>query len=269
MPPYSALFSTRFFSDLIESGAEWNITTHHEINKLCNYQSIIIPIMLKTRFRVPYKKIWEYSSDAMNITCKEYKREDTRGVLNYSRILKDVRVNISDHSDFTSKIGDNVMKFTMTCHSVNMTQTYERIEIKDIDKSENSCLRGFINFTQPGNKDLDSALRIAVKRKFVRSDQISHWKILVAYLLDEFQDPTNRYIRNVQIFKRVEVYLNERGQKLTCVFLFVAIIIIWSDRFIPNFFLDCIDFIQSIVMDVFDRFRVDIPRRFGYQRINN
>lgn len=268
LTPYSVLFSARFFTDLEESGAHWKEAPDPEIKRLCYYRSLAIPISMKTRYAVSENKIWEYRTDAMKITCKEYVSHDTRGYVNLNsiNITRDVDVNISNRRDFTARIVHNVMKFSMTCHDINIAQTHKRIAIKDIDESENSCLSGFIDFQQEKNENLNSALEIAMKEDFVRSDQISHWKILVAHLLDEFQDPTNRYIRDLRVSKRVEVYLDKFGQKLTRGLLIVSVIAILVDLFTPHLFLDFLDWALGFITFIYECVSLDVPYELGYER---
>ncbi len=221
---YSILAGTRFFTELKASGAIWNPSKELDPNitalrnPSCDYKSLTLPMIVKSRFRVPKNKLWWYDSQALEIQCTEFhisdspEKEFNSSFTFQAHSSKEVKVNI----------GNSYMKYSMCVRKGTIQQIYREIELK-VKNRKRYCFEDLSRF-RCYSIEFNDIIQQALRRKFLRRTLISYWKVLVACILWEFGEEHATNIHNLKIRQQTNFYLNNVGEFLTFHFLLLAVV---------------------------------------------
>ncbi len=238
---YSVLASTRFFSDMQTSGAVWKPNKNAFLNQSCDYDSLTLPMIVKSRFRVPKEKSWRYKTKALMISCNDYIVPN--GLGNESVPIFTIQNQTSNKARV--RIGESYMQYSISAKNVTVLQSYQEI---DIVVNNKNCrpLENPISYSRCTNAEFKGIVERAVERKFLRRNQLSYWKVIVACILSEFREENAANIHDLEIRQQRKFYLNRNGEIFTMNFLIFAVAFVLIDELDDNQI--CIKYFE-IVLD--------------------
>lgn len=249
---YSVLASTRFFSDMQDSGARWRNRNDSILHQSLDYTSLTIPKIVMSRYRVPKGKTWKYNSTALRISSIKYE------IGEYVEESPEIEFSVNPNSSIAVvSIGRSNMSFTLEAMEAKISQTYIKIDL--LEEIEESAIKNYnIPYARCHSKDFDSTLARAVEHGFLRKDQISYWKVITGCILLASDEEYDVNIHGLKIHQQLEFFLKKPGEFFTSAFLLLSVIIICVDEIDElEQFADLTELCWDFVLSVSDDNEID------------
>lgn len=229
---HSILFSTRWSLDSEDQGVQ--ISKNN-----CKSSKMIVPRVMKSRFRLPMSKIWTFPTDALVFTSKSKtpeKQTDQSLVPNKVSL----RYFTKNGQEFIEvKMDENTKTFQIDCIGVQVKETFSKISIE----KKGDCKKRPRNFKLFDNERMKQAISLAIKHNYIIKSNRDYLKIILSSVYNEFGEEDNVRLpaEDVEVCELVPIFINIIGMTMLVILMITSTIVILIDSFFSKQFFRLLD----------------------------